>query len=98
MQSLLNLHSSYGLPICVSGISHHPTLSKEMADHDRRREAIKRQRSQGEEQVHANSDMGTWGNHERVIGEIKEGEVDEDLAGVLNDLSCSYLACIAKAA
>nr|POE92958.1 hypothetical protein CFP56_75307 [Quercus suber] len=74
MQSLLNLHCSYGLPLCVSGIAHHLTLSKEMADHDRRREAIKRQRSQAREELHANQDLGTRGNHERVFGEIKEGE------------------------
>ncbi|XP_030968795.1 uncharacterized protein LOC115989249 isoform X3 [Quercus lobata] len=74
MQSLLNLHCSYGLPLCVSGIAHHLTLSKEMADHDRRREAIKRQRSQARKELHANQDLGTRGNHERVFGEINEGE------------------------
>ncbi|XP_030968787.1 uncharacterized protein LOC115989249 isoform X2 [Quercus lobata] len=78
MQSLLNLHCSYGLPLCVSGIAHHLTLSKEMADHDRRREAIKRQRSQARKELHANQDLGTRGNHERVFGEINEGAATLD--------------------
>uniref|UniRef100_A0A7N2KPV5 RNase H type-1 domain-containing protein n=1 Tax=Quercus lobata TaxID=97700 RepID=A0A7N2KPV5_QUELO len=45
-----------------------------MADHDRRREAIKRQRSQARKELHANQDLGTRGNHERVFGEINEGQ------------------------
>ncbi|KAL4610233.1 hypothetical protein ACB092_08G037000 [Castanea dentata] len=98
MQSLLNLRCSYGLPLCVSGIAHPLTLSKEMADHDRRREAIKRQISQAREELHANQDLGTRGNHERVFGEINEGEVDGDLACVFNDLSHTNSPCTAKAA
>ncbi|KAK7854658.1 hypothetical protein CFP56_031510 [Quercus suber] len=69
-----------------------------MADHDRRREAIKRQRSQAREELHANQDLGTRGNHERVFGEIKEGEVGGDLACVFNDLSHTNSPCTAKAA
>ncbi|XP_062172954.1 uncharacterized protein LOC133878416 [Alnus glutinosa] len=89
MQSMLNLHGSYGLPLCVCGIAHHLPLSKEIADHDRRREAIKRQRSQAGEELHANQEMST--QLERVLRGTEEGEVDGDLA------HC-YLACTAKAA
>ncbi|OMO71217.1 hypothetical protein CCACVL1_18352 [Corchorus capsularis] len=69
-----------------------------MADHERRREAVKKQRSKAGEILHANQEMGIHGNFERVIEEIMEGEVDRD--GVLQDLSCSCLAssCTAKAA
>lgn len=70
-----------------------------MADHDRRREAIKRQRSRAREELHANQEMATFGNLERVLlGEIKEGEFDGDLAAVLHDLAHCYLASTAKAA
>ncbi|OMP09727.1 hypothetical protein COLO4_05193 [Corchorus olitorius] len=70
-----------------------------MADHERRREAMKKQRSKAGEVLHANQEMGIHGNFERVIEEIMEGE-DEDGATVLQDLSCSCLAstCTAKAA
>lgn len=68
-----------------------------MADHDLRREAIKRQRSQAREELHANQDLGTRGNHERVFGEINEGE-GGDLACVFNDLSHTNSPCTAKAA
>ncbi|XP_031265545.1 uncharacterized protein LOC116123970 [Pistacia vera] len=97
MQSMLNLYGSYGLPLCVSGItqSHHLTLSKEMADHDRRREAMKKQRSRGR---HANQEMGMERNHAREVVEITEGEVDEDLACVLQDLYNICSSCTAKAA
>ncbi|KAJ9178498.1 hypothetical protein P3X46_010376 [Hevea brasiliensis] len=59
MQSMLNLQGSYGLPLSVSGITHHLPLSKEMVDHDRRREAIKKQRSQARECLHANQELGS---------------------------------------
>ncbi|XP_040992260.1 uncharacterized protein LOC121239170 [Juglans microcarpa x Juglans regia] len=100
MQSMSNLHGSYGLPLCVSGIAHPLSFSMEMADHDRRREAIKRQRSQSLAEPHANQEMGTQRFLERVLAEIKEGEVevDGDLAGLLHDLTHIYLACTAKAA
>ncbi|KAK7262355.1 hypothetical protein RJT34_29924 [Clitoria ternatea] len=41
MQSMLNLR---GVPLCLSGITNPLSLSDEMADHDRRRKAMKRQR------------------------------------------------------
>ncbi|KAG6631699.1 hypothetical protein I3843_13G093900 [Carya illinoinensis] len=98
MQSMSSLHGcSYGLPLCVSGIAHPLSFSKEMADHDRRREAIKRQRSQSLAEPHANQEMGTQRFIERVLAEIKEGEAG-DLAGLLHDLAHIYLACTAKAA
>lgn len=66
-----------------------------MADHDRRREAMKRQRSQAREDLNANHEMGIERIRERVVEEIKEG----DLAALLHDLSLCYLAnCTAKAA
>ena len=72
---------------------------RRIADHDLRREAIRRQRSQarGELHLHAYQEMNT--QLERVAGEIEEGEeVNGDLAGVLHHLARSYLACTAKAA
>ncbi|KAB1226205.1 hypothetical protein CJ030_MR1G029178 [Morella rubra] len=76
-----------------------PHAAKRMADHDRRREAIKRQRSRAREELHANQEMANLGNLERVLlGEIKEGEFDGDLAAVLHDLAHCYLASTAKAA
>lgn len=66
-----------------------------MADHDRRREAMKRQRSQAIEDLNANHEMGIDRIRERVVEEIKEG----DLAALLHDLSLCYLAnCTARAA
>nr|XP_011457320.1 PREDICTED: uncharacterized protein LOC101309899 [Fragaria vesca subsp. vesca] len=97
MQSMLNLHGTFGLPLCVSGITHHhpPHLTHEMADHDRRREAMKKQRSRAREELNANREMGAERIRERVTEEI----IDGDLAALLRDLSLCYLAnCIAKAA
>lgn len=70
-----------------------------MADHDRRREAMKnKQRSRGRGGVHANQAMGIDGNCVREVTEITEGEVDEDLAYVLRDLFDICSSCTAKAA
>ncbi|EOY33081.1 hypothetical protein QUC31_019128 [Theobroma cacao] len=98
MQSMLNLHTTYGLPLCVSGITKHFILSEEMADHDRRREAMKKKRSRASESLHADREMGIQENFETVVEQIMEGEVDGDGAIVLQHLSCSCLACTAKAA
>lgn len=68
-----------------------------MADHDRRREAMKKQRSRSRCQ-HANQEMGIERNRVREAGEIKEGEVDGDLACVLLDPSNICSSCTAKAA
>ncbi|OAY37969.1 uncharacterized protein LOC110627004 isoform X2 [Manihot esculenta] len=95
MQSMLNLHGTYGLPLSVSGITHHLPLSNELVDHDRRREAIKKQRSQARERLHANQEMG----FERlVVRDFQEGEMNEDLASFLQDPYCSLLGRTAKAA
>ncbi|KAF7823434.1 Fos-related antigen 2 like [Senna tora] len=63
MQCMLNLGASYGLPVCLSGISHSPPLplSTQMADHDLRRQAMKR-----EIREHANQVVET-----ELVGIIK---------------------------
>ncbi|EXB98565.1 hypothetical protein L484_014409 [Morus notabilis] len=95
MQPMFSLHSTCGLPLCVSTITHHLTFSKDMADHDLRREAMKKHRSRGGEGVHANQEVGFQRLCERLLGQIKR-EADSD--ELLRDLSHSGLACIAKAA
>ncbi|PIA54072.1 hypothetical protein AQUCO_00900564v1 [Aquilegia coerulea] len=96
MLSILNLHGSYGLPLCVSGISHPFAFSMEIADHDLRRESMKRHRSQAREGFVANRNMGIERNYVRrdLMKEIKEGEISGDL----DNLSCNYVGCTAKAA
>ena len=78
-----------------------------MVDHDQRREAMKRQRSQAIEGLNANQEMGCQRVSEIFLEEISNGEVDDDnndqdqgqgSGGVLRDLCCSGLNCIAKAA
>ncbi|XP_027344138.1 uncharacterized protein LOC113856504 [Abrus precatorius] len=72
MQSTLNIH---GLPLCLSGIIHPLALSHEIADHDRRRMAMRKQRSLARERVHANQEMGSQINVGRDFLEVK-GEID----------------------
>ncbi|KAI9195113.1 hypothetical protein LWI28_011826 [Acer negundo] len=101
MQSMLSLHGIYGLPLCVSGITHHLTLSKEMADHDLRREAMKKKKkTQRSEVLHRNLEMGIQTNFETE--QLQQAFLvvdDEDLACLLQDLSNICLPnCIAKAA
>ncbi|KAL2332058.1 hypothetical protein Fmac_019639 [Flemingia macrophylla] len=86
MQSMFSIRGSHGLPLCLSGIIHPVALSHEIADHDRRRVAMRKQR----ESMHANQEMGGQIN----FVEIK-GETD------LHDLSHSthtHLGLIARAA
>ncbi|PON80430.1 hypothetical protein TorRG33x02_234340 [Trema orientale] len=106
MQSMLNLHGTYGLPLCVSGITHHLNFSKEMMDHDQRREAMKEQRSRAMEDLNANQEVGFQRVSETFLDGIRNGAQggddhhDQDLAsgGVLRHLCYSGLSCIAKAA
>lgn len=71
-----------------------------MADHDRRREAMRKQKSGARKGVHANQEVGNQRNNERGVEDNGKGEVDEDPAGGLHDLSYYTwcLACTAKAA
>ncbi|KAJ8751317.1 hypothetical protein K2173_016500 [Erythroxylum novogranatense] len=96
MQSMLNLPGTYGLPLSVSGITLHLEISEELADHDRRREAIKKQRSKVGETLHGNTDLGIQRNVDSGLGHAEAGQVDEDLASDLQGLSS--MGCAAKAA
>lgn len=64
-----------------------------MADHDRRREAMKKKISQARERVNTDQEMRVGRNYGRVVEQIKEGKVDGD-----HDHYRPCLACIAKAA
>ncbi|XP_020214147.1 uncharacterized protein LOC109798337 [Cajanus cajan] len=52
MQPMVNLCATHGVPLCVSGITNPLALAKEMEDHERRRKAMKMQRSVA---MHANA-------------------------------------------
>ncbi|KAI4322233.1 hypothetical protein L6164_021944 [Bauhinia variegata] len=88
MQSMINVRATYGAPLCLSGISHRLSLPKEMADHDLRRQAMRKQRSRAREE------MGWPRNFEGLFVQIAE----EDLADILHDLSHNYKGLTAKAA
>ncbi|WJX50278.1 hypothetical protein P8452_36605 [Trifolium repens] len=93
MHNMLNLRVTHGVPLCLSGITNPLALSKEMADHDRRRKAMRKQRS-----VHANQEKGTQRNNDDFVVEIKGGD-QEDLDEILHQLSRTYLTGLsAKAA
>ncbi|CAN8301110.1 unnamed protein product [Cochlearia groenlandica] len=53
------LSGNYGFPLCLSGISQQQlSLSKEMADHDKRRKGMKkRRRSQAKEDMRESDDI-----------------------------------------
>ncbi|XP_060168813.1 uncharacterized protein LOC132599455 [Lycium barbarum] len=84
--SSLNHQANNGLPLCLAGIMRPLPLSKEMTDHNGRREAMKKLRVQMGEKLRS---------HGREFRE-KISEADADLtAALLNDLC---LSCTAKAA
>ncbi|CAJ2654365.1 hypothetical protein L195_g033466 [Trifolium pratense] len=89
MQNMLNLRVTHGVPLCLSGITNPLALSKEMEDHDRRRKAMRKQRS-----VHANQEKGTQRNNDDFVVDDQE-----DLNEILHQLSSTYLTGLsAKAA
>ncbi|XP_045828019.1 uncharacterized protein LOC123919994 [Trifolium pratense] len=89
MQNMFNLRVTHGVPLCLSGITNPLALSKEMEDHDRRRKAMRKQRS-----VHANQEKGTQRNNDDFVVDDQE-----DLNEILHQLSSTYLTGLsAKAA
>ncbi|KAL1208604.1 hypothetical protein V5N11_008080 [Cardamine amara subsp. amara] len=87
------LSGNYGFPLCISGITQQLPLplSKEMADHDKRRKEMKRKRRSEE--------MGVERVDELWLQEMRENEEVRDLVALLQDLgSWSFSSHTAKAA
>ncbi|KAK7404682.1 hypothetical protein VNO78_05638 [Psophocarpus tetragonolobus] len=87
-QKMQSMRATNGVPLCLSGITNplSLSLSKEMADHERRRKAIKRHRSVARKGNHANQ-------HTTV-----EEYADLDYVIILHDLFHTLLDFTAKAA
>ncbi|XP_061354970.1 uncharacterized protein LOC133299514 [Gastrolobium bilobum] len=93
---MLNIRATHGVPLCLSGTLHPLPLSHEMADHDRRRQAMmRRQRSLFIEGIHhANQEMGSQINFVRDFLVVK----GEDLDDILHDLFQINMGLTARAA
>ncbi|CAF2336217.1 uncharacterized protein LOC103845459 [Brassica rapa] len=98
------LSGNYGFPLCISGISRQLSLTKEMADHDKRRKVMKKKRrseGKGASRRHgAEEEMGVERFHEQLwLQEMRESEDVRDLVALFQDLgSWSFSSHTAKAA
>ncbi|KAF8100430.1 hypothetical protein N665_0224s0016 [Sinapis alba] len=100
MQST-TLSGNYGFPLCISGIAKQLSLSKEMADHDKRRKVIKRRRRLEESRSHGEEEMVGMERFDELLWlqEMRESEDVIDLVALLQDLeSWSFSSHTAKAA
>ncbi|CAN6806471.1 unnamed protein product [Brassica oleracea] len=93
------LSGNYGFPLCISGIAQQLSLSKEMADHDKRRKGMKRRRRSDESTSHGGEEMGVERFHELWLQEMTESEDFRDLVALLQNLgSWSFSSHTAKGA
>ncbi|XP_031129003.1 uncharacterized protein LOC116030808 [Ipomoea triloba] len=91
-----NLHANFGLPVCLSGITHPLPLPlpEEMADHDRRRKAMKTSAA-------FESKDTSWRSSSAADDQERGNQTspgDADFASVLRDLASISLGHTAKAA
>ncbi|KAI3964067.1 hypothetical protein MKX01_022004 [Papaver californicum] len=98
MQSILSIHCSYGLPLCTPGIKHPLALSEEIADHERRRKALKkkirRQRSSLERENNFGADLSVSrsGISVEMINESRKEDLVEDLNDFISDCIIGHAA------
>ncbi|KAF8050735.1 hypothetical protein N665_1893s0002 [Sinapis alba] len=91
---LTTLSGNYGFPLCISGIAQQLSVSKEMADHDKRRKGMKKRRRSDESR---SQEMGV--ERELWLQEMRESEDVRELVALFQDLgSWSFSSYTAKAA
>nr|VDD20529.1 unnamed protein product [Brassica oleracea] len=88
MQST-TLSGNYGFPLCIFGIAQQLSISREMADHDKRRKGMKKRRR---------SEESRSNGEEEMVG-MRESEDVRDLIALFQDLvSWNFSSRTAKAA
>ncbi|KAF2560428.1 hypothetical protein F2Q70_00014691 [Brassica cretica] len=99
MQST-TLSGNYGFPLCIFGIAQQLSISREMADHDKRRKGMKKRRRSEESSSHGEEEMvGVERFDELWLQEMRESEDVRDLIALFQDLvSWSFSSRTAKAA